>query len=248
MGQICSLPAARHDTVLIDRFVRYRVLMMKAGLLIALCGVPSIVAAAPDPATTFVRNCSSCHTFGHGVLVGPDLKGTTDRHDRRWLTAWIASSDRLIQSGDATARALFAKFNQQRMPDQRLSTDEVTALLDYLAAGGPARAALNADRTAETATPDEIQIGGDLFAGRRTFAKGGAPCASCHRMGASDVSGGTLGPELSRSYARYRDKGLSSLLSRGCFPRVPTVSGHALTDQEAFTLRAFLREAAVNRR
>ena len=191
--------------------------------------------------------CSS-DLFGHGVLVGPDLKGATDRHDRRWLAAWIASSDRLIQSGDATARALFTKFKKQRMPDQRLSPDEIAALLDYLAAGGPARAAQNADRAVETATSDDVVMGSDLFAGRRTFAKGGAPCASCHRVGATDTSGGTLGPDLSRSYARYRDKGLSTLLSRGCFPRVPTISGHALTEQEAFTLRAFLREAAAERR
>ncbi|HMF94257.1 MAG TPA: c-type cytochrome [Vicinamibacterales bacterium] len=217
-------------------------------LFVALCGVASIASAAPDPTTTFVRNCSSCHTFGHGVLVGPDLKGATDRHDRRWLAAWIASSDRLIQSGDATARALFSKFNKQRMPDQRLSPDEITALIDYLAAGGPARVAQNTDRSVETATSDDIVNGSDLFAGRRAFAKGGAPCGSCHRVGATDASGGTLGPDLSRSYRRYRDKGMATLLSRGCFPRVPTISGHALTDQEAFALRAFLREAAVDGR
>src|SRR5262249_34159507 len=195
-----------------------------------------------------VRNCSSCHTFGHGVLVGPDLKGATDRHDRQWLTAWIASSDRLIQSGDATARALFAKFNKQRMPDQRLSPDDITALLDYLAAGGPARVAQNATRAVETATSDDIMMGSDLFAGRRTFAKGGAPCGSCHRVGATDASGGTLGPDLSRSYRRYRDKGMSALLARGCFPRVPTILGHALTDQEASAVWAVLRQAGVERR
>src|SRR5262245_8139363 len=248
MGTLHSLPAPRREAVQNDRFFRYRVLMTTAVLLIALCGVASIATAAPDPATIFVRNCSSCHTFGHGVLVGPDLKGATDRHDRQWLTAWIASSDRLIQSGDAAARTLFIKFQKQRMPDQRLSPVEIGALLDYLAAGGPARSAQHADRAVETATRGEIELGGDLFAGRRTFAKGGAPCASCHRVGAADASGGTLGPDLAHSYGRYRDKGLSTLLSRGCFPRVPTVSGHAQTDQEAFALRAFLREAAVDRR
>ncbi|HJZ78156.1 MAG TPA: c-type cytochrome [Vicinamibacterales bacterium] len=248
MGTLYSLPAHRPDAVPNDRFFRYRVLMVKVGLLVALCGAASIATAAPDPATTFVRNCSSCHTFGHGVLVGPDLKGATDRHDRQWLAAWIASSERLIQSGDATARALFAKFKRQRMPDQRLSPGEIGALLDYLAAGGPARSAEVADRAAETASRDEIEMGSDLFAGRRTFAKGGAPCTSCHRVGATDAAGGTLGPDLSRSFGRYRDKGMSALLARGCFPRVPTILGHALTDQEAFALRAFLRQAAVDRR
>src|SRR5262249_32009316 len=84
-------------------------------LLIALCCVSSVASAAPDPSTTFTRNCSSCHTFGHGVLVGPDLKGATDRHDRKWLTAWISSSERLIQSGGATARAVLAEFKRERV-------------------------------------------------------------------------------------------------------------------------------------
>jgi cytochrome c2 len=248
MGVVHLLLVRRREAVLNDRFFRYRVLMTKIGLLVVFCCVTSMASAAPDPATTFVRNCSSCHTFGRGVLVGPDLKGVTERHDRNWLTAWISSSERLIQSGDPSAAALFTKFKKQRMPDQRLSQDEIVALLDYIAAGGPGRSAQSADRGVETATPGEIEMGGELFAGRRAFAGGGAPCASCHRVGATDTAGGTLGPDLSRSYGRYRDRGLSALLSRGCFPRVPNMSGRVLTDQETFALRAFLRDVAMDRR
>jgi cytochrome c2 len=248
MGMLHLLRVRRRRAVLNDRFFRYRVLMTKIGLLVVFCCVTSTASAAPDPATTFVRNCSSCHTFGRGVLVGPDLKGVTDRHDRRWLTAWISSSERLIQSGDPSAAALFTKFKKQRMPDQRLPQDEMTALLDYLAAGGPARSAQSAGRGVDTATRGEIDLGGELFAGRRAFAAGGAPCASCHRVGPTDAAGGTLGPDLSRSFGRYRDRGLSVLLSRGCFPRVPNISGHALTEQETFALRAFLRDVAMDGR
>src|SRR5262245_61991031 len=219
-------------------------------LLIALCCVSSVASAsaAPDPSTTFVRNCSSCHTFGHGVLVGPDLKGATDRHDRKWLTAWITSSERVIDSGDATAAALFAKFKKQRMPDQRLSPNEIAALLDYLAAGGPAQTERTAERSIDSATSTDVEHGRALFAGARVCAEGGAPCASGHKAGRADATGRTLGPDLARSYARYRDKGLSSLLARGCFPRVPITSRHALTDDETFALRAFLRDAAAERR
>ena len=70
-----------------------------------LCGVvlcltrPSEIAAM-DAAATFARKCSSCHTFGRGVLIGPDLKGVTDRRTREWLAAWVASSERLIRAGD----------------------------------------------------------------------------------------------------------------------------------------------------
>jgi cytochrome c2 len=240
-------PAHRREHAISDRHLCNAIFWVtRLGLLVALCCAPSLASAAPDPATTFVRNCSSCHTFGRGVLVGPDLKGVIDRHDRKWLIAWISSSDRLIQSGDASAAALFTKFKKQRMPDQHLAPAEIGALLDYLAAGGPERDAHNAARAVETATAGEIEHGSDLFAGRRRFTRGGAPCASCHSVGATDVSGGTLGPDLSRAYPRYRDRGLSGLLSRGCFPRTPGISGRALTEQELFALKAFLRAAATD--
>src|SRR4051812_42754420 len=113
---------------------------MRAGIFcrVAMCiliGYTSVIAA--DPSTTFARKCSSCHTFGRGVLVGPDLKGATDRHNRQWLTAWITSSETLIKTGDPAATALFARFKSQRMPDQGLTPSELSALIDYLAAAGP---------------------------------------------------------------------------------------------------------------
>jgi len=199
-------------------------------------------AAAADPSTTFTRKCSSCHTFGRGVLVGPDLKGVTDRHTRTWLTAWIASSEAVIKSGDAAAVALFSKFKSQRMPDQSLAPDELTALLDYLAGGGPEADARRKSRRADTATTAEVEMGRVLFVGERAFANGGASCFSCHRMGNTLGAGGTLGPDLSSAYTRYQDRGLSALLARGCFPRaVPTTGTVALTDDEVFALKAFMR-------
>jgi len=219
---------------------------MKTVVLMAaiVCFVAGSASASPDPATTFVRSCSSCHTYGHGVLVGPDLKGATDRHQRQWLAAWISSSETLIASGDDAAVSLFDKFKKQRMPDQHLSPGELTALLDYLAAGGPELDARKRDRSADAATPEEIQMGRELFVGARTFARGGASCASCHRLGA-ERAGGTLGPDLSRSYGRYHDKGLTTILSRGCFPRMPDQSSaRVLTEQETFALKAYLRHAA----
>jgi mono/diheme cytochrome c family protein len=213
---------------------------------VILCGVLVCLSvqagAAADPATTFARKCSSCHTFGRGILVGPDLKGATDRHSRKWLTAWISSSETLIRSGEAAAVALFDKFKSQRMPDQSLAPDDLSALLDYLAAGGPEADARKKERRAETATPDEVEMGRALFAGQRALANGGASCFSCHRIGTTIGAGGTLGPDLSTAYARYQDKGLSALLARGCFPRVPpTMAKTMMTEQDAFALRAFLR-------
>src|SRR5262249_31140159 len=153
----------------VDDPSRARVVRAEAGMkpvilcavLVSLC--PRTAAAAPDPSTTFTRKCSSCHTFGRGVLVGPDLKGATDRHTRRWLESWIAPSETVIRSGDAAAIALFSRFKSQRMPDQSLLPDELSALIDYLAAGGPEADARRKARRADTATSAEIELGRRLF-------------------------------------------------------------------------------------
>jgi mono/diheme cytochrome c family protein len=220
--------------------VRVSITRFAVGLVV-VCLTPGRGGAA-DPASTFTRTCSSCHTVGRGVRVGPDLKGVTDRRSREWLIAWISSSQSLIRAGDPAAIALFDGFKPQRMPDQNLTPAELSALLDYLAAGGPEADARRKDRRADTATPAEIETGRSLFVGRRPLAHGGASCFSCHRMGQKVSAGGTLGPDLSDAYARYQDKGLAALLARGCFPRArPTLGPATLTEQEVFALKAFLR-------
>ena len=53
-------------------------------------------AADSEPSAIFAKKCASCHTFGKGDLVGPDLKGVNERHPRAWLLAWIRSSENVI--------------------------------------------------------------------------------------------------------------------------------------------------------
>jgi mono/diheme cytochrome c family protein len=217
-----------------------RLARILCGIVVCLAGRAGVAAA--DPAAMFTRKCSSCHTFGRGVLVGPDLKGVTERHPRKWLIDWISSSESLIRAGDPAATALFNRFKPQRMPDQTFTPAELSALLDYLAAGGPEADARKKDRRADSATAAEIEMGRSLFLGRRALANGGASCFSCHRLGEMVAAGGTLGPDLSTAYARYQDRGLTRLLAHGCFPRARPRTGPAeLTEQEAFALKAFLR-------
>lgn len=213
--------------------------------LVLLCGVVRDASAASDTAALFTRKCSSCHSYGKGDLVGPDLKGATDRHSRAWLTAWISSSEQLIRSGDPAATALFRKYKQQRMPDQSLSAGDMSALLDFLAAGGPEAEARGRDRRADTATQAEVEMGRTLFVGQRAPAGGGVSCSACHSAGKS-AAGGSLGPDLTHAYSKFQDKALSLFLARGCFPTLPE-SGKALTVQESFALRAFLRQAETGR-
>lgn len=223
---------------------------MKALVLcvVLLACVAFDARADADPGALFTRKCSSCHTYGKGDLVGPDLKGATDRHSRQWLVSWISSSEQTIRSGDVAAAALFKKYKQQRMPEQSFSPSELAALLDYLAAGGPEADARKKNRRADSATPAEIDMGRALFTGRQGLASGGAACSSCHRVREIAGAGGSLGPDLTPAYSRFQDRGLASLLARGCFPRVANrLIGPSLTDQESFALRAFLRQTDASR-
>jgi mono/diheme cytochrome c family protein len=190
----------------------------------------------------FSTRCSSCHTFGKGDRIGPDLKGVTGRRARSWIVDWIRSSTRMIKAADPTARALFTKYREQRMPDFDLPVEQVTAIVDYLAAGGPEADAASQVRDAATATPAELQLGRQLFEGEVALASGATACVSCHTVASRGALGGTLGPDLTGAYAKFRDRGLHQYLQRTCLPRRPLTSGRAaLTPSESLALRAFLR-------
>jgi mono/diheme cytochrome c family protein len=197
-------------------------------------------------AALFSTRCTGCHTFGKGDKVGPDLKGVTARRDRSWLLDWIRSPAAMIRSGDPTAVALNRKYRAQRMPDFDLPVEQVAALVDYLASGGPAADAGEKVRDAASATAEEVRRGEQLFLGRVALASGAAACISCHAVAGRGAVGGTLGPDLTKAYAKYRDRGLYQYLLRTSLPRGPltTMGGkRALTPDESLALRAFLRSS-----
>jgi len=86
----------------------------------------------------FQSQCSVCHTIGQGDKMGPDLLGVTARRDRAWLARYITAPDRMLADGDPIALALFEKYQYARMPNLRLSSDEVAAVLSYVDARGGA--------------------------------------------------------------------------------------------------------------
>src|SRR5712691_3469444 len=81
----------------------------------------------------FQSQCSVCHTVGQGDKMGPDLAGVTSRRDRAWLARYITAPDKMLAEGDPIAVALFEKYQYARMPNLRLSSDEVAAVLSYVA-------------------------------------------------------------------------------------------------------------------
>src|SRR5215475_5262902 len=221
---------------------RCRVVLTLFVSIVVQLGSISTPAIASEPATLFKTKCSSCHTFGKGDLIGPDLKGATDRHPRSWLIAWIRSSESVIRRGDPAAVALFRQYRRQRMPDHELSDADIAALVDYLGSGGPARDGEPRLRLAADAKPDDAQRGRKLFVGEARLASGGMACAFCHTVSMQSVRGGTFGPDLTNVYPRYFDWALDRELRRHCFTSTGAPA-ECVDDGESFALRAFLRAA-----
>jgi mono/diheme cytochrome c family protein len=208
-------------------------------------GLAAAPAASVEAKAIFSKRCTVCHTFGKGVKVGPDLKGVIERRPREWLVRFIRTSSSVIQSGDPTATKLFRDFKQERMPDwSDLSPEQVNAILDYFAADGPLQKEPD-ERDASTATPDEIDMGRQLFHGVTRLNYGGRSCKTCHAIRGGESRGGSLGPDLTGAYLKYRDTALTDFLRRPCFPREPesSASGY-LTPQESFDLKAYMAKAA----
>ena len=102
--------------------------------MIAGIWTPAVANAADAEAGNkiFQEKCTACHTIGKGPLVGPDLKGVTARRPREWLEQWIAAPDAMLAKKDPVATELLHQCRDVPMPNQGLSTSDVTAVLAYL--------------------------------------------------------------------------------------------------------------------
>ena len=101
--------------------------------------VPASVATFADVSqkpgeALFIKVCSGCHTVGHGDKVGPDLRDVSARREHAWLTSFISRPDRMMASGDATARGLMARFPAVKMPNLGLSEQDAEDVIAYIGA------------------------------------------------------------------------------------------------------------------
>jgi len=104
-----------------------------AGMLLASSTMVQAQDAKAGEAL-FKANCTTCHRV-QGKLVGPELKGMSDRHEEGWLIKWIKNSQSLIAAGDPTAVALFEEYNKQVMTAfPQLSDDDVRDIIAYVKA------------------------------------------------------------------------------------------------------------------
>lgn len=91
----------------------------------------SLTTEAQSGEELFKSHCSSCHSVGKGRVVGPDLSGVYNKRNDEWLHSFIHSSQKMVQSGDKDAVAIFNEFKIP-MPDQALSDQQISSIIDYI--------------------------------------------------------------------------------------------------------------------
>jgi mono/diheme cytochrome c family protein len=97
------------------------------------------------------NNCGSCHALDKKV-VGPALRGVTERRSEEWLIKWIRNNEALRKSGDADANALFKEYGGAAMNIfENLSPDQVKHILEYIKTAPKPAAKAQAAVTAEDA-------------------------------------------------------------------------------------------------
>jgi cytochrome c2 len=95
------------------------------------------VAEAPvrdleEGAALFKARCTACHKLDK-KLIGPPLKGITERQDEAWLIKFIRNSGEMIAAGDPDAVAIFNEYNQTQMiTNLDLSDDQILNILAYI--------------------------------------------------------------------------------------------------------------------
>ena len=221
----------------------------------ATLAAASGTASAQDAAQFFKASCVSCHTVGGGRLVGPDLKGVTERRTREWLTQFIGNPQAMILAGDATAKQLLQEARGVVMPTLGVQPDMIASLIDLLAAESalPVSQFVGAGGAAGGAgprpmTPADADLGRKLFMGQLSLTKRGPACLSCHQVrGIGALGGGNLGPDLTGVYARLGGQvALTSWLgSPASVTMKPVFAQHPLTEDEAHALVSYFKVAGA---
>lgn len=100
--------------------------------------------ASKDPAANskggklFKQNCAVCHyPFTDQKLTGPGLAGMTDRVPKpqeEWFTAWVLNNEKVLRSGDAYAKKIYAENDKAAMTvfEGQLSKEDVHEIYAYL--------------------------------------------------------------------------------------------------------------------
>jgi len=110
-----------------------RTLALAAAISLSISLKAQFKASAEEGKKLYeANNCGSCHALDRKV-VGPALRGVTDRRSEEWLIKWIRNNEAFRKSGDADANALFKEYGGAAMNIyENLSPNQVKHILEYI--------------------------------------------------------------------------------------------------------------------
>lgn len=110
---------------------------------------------AQDGKALFQTNCASCHS-PFKVIIGPALKGVTDRvTDKKLLYDWIHNNTKVLSQGNPYFTNLYNQYNKTPMNTfPGLSDAEIGAILKYVEAAQPPTAVAGTPDTGSAAAKD----------------------------------------------------------------------------------------------
>ena len=105
-----------------------------SSLIILLFAVSATVSAqnVEEGEKLYKANCTACHQIDN-KLIGPALRGVSDKYSEEWLIKWIKNSAEMIASGDPDAIAIWEEYNKSPMTAfPYFSDDDVKNILAYI--------------------------------------------------------------------------------------------------------------------
>lgn len=94
-------------------------------------GIPTDPGVVSAGEALFKGNCAQCHAINE-VIIGPALKDVHERRPTEWLLRWIKNSQKVIQSGDEYAVALYNEYQKSVMPSYPFKDDQILSILAYI--------------------------------------------------------------------------------------------------------------------
>ena len=219
----------------------------KFKILFLIAAFP-LLLSAQNGETAFNTNCAACHSIGGGKLVGPDLKGITQKRDKVWFGLFVKNSAQLISSGDADAIAIAKEYNNMPMPPSALSDADIEAIYKFVQtkSGGSTTPTVAVDYLKDSKV-ENIKSGYKLFTGEKPFKNSGVSCISCHNVDQYG-SGGKLAKNLTVSFNTIGADGIKAMMASPAFPAmINSYKNNALTEEEVFNLTSYLRATATNK-
>lgn len=80
---------------------------------------------------SFIANCASCHNFNQDG-IGPQLAGITTERSVPWIKNFIKNPQKMIESGDTSAKKLFEKYKALMPSFGHLPEEEIDAIIAFI--------------------------------------------------------------------------------------------------------------------